>query len=112
MSEQRITYPFGWLAGHEGNVPDVIAALALEMLGNRSDLQERAGRVSFPPEKNLTEQAELLEKYAVILNVVFVQMRPDTWNPNAMSGLIELAAKHGVTLPEWMTKQEGQTGES
>lgn len=109
MNDQRIIYPFGWLAGHEGNVTDVIEALALEMLGHRSNLQEKATRVSYPPDKSLTEQAELLEKYAVILNVVFVQLKPEVWNANAAAGLLELAEKHGITLPEWM-KTGGQPG--
>jgi hypothetical protein len=109
---QKIIHPFGWLAGKEGTVPDVIEALALEMLGYRSDLQERAQRKSFPPDSALLEQAENLEKYAVILNLIYLQLKPERWNASAMPGLLELAAKHELTLPEWMAAGDGENGGS
>lgn len=100
----RIIYPFGWLAGLEEKDTTVIQDLALEMLSHRSDLQETAMRKSFPPDPAKMEQAEMLEKYAVILDVIFLQMMPERWNPTTMIGIQELAAKHNITLPDWMKR--------
>lgn len=99
----KIIHPLGWEYGREGDPVVVIKALSSEMLGHRSDLQESAVRAIDSQEREcLIRQAELLEKYAIALYAVGVQMDPTGYKVENMSGLIELAEKHKITLPDWM----------
>lgn len=106
MSEDKIIYPFGWLAGKPGQPEDVIQALAIEMLGHRADLREKAARAKDPADREeYTRRADDIERYAVMVYAVYYQMQPERWNAEACGGLLEVAAEHGITLPHWMTGQ-------
>ena len=103
--EKKIIQVFGWEAGRELTPAQAIQALAMEMLGHRADLQEPMKRRRAKDDREReewTRQAEILERYAVIAYALAVQMDPAGYKVEHMGGLLELAAKHGVTLPAWM----------
>jgi hypothetical protein len=106
---EKIQYPFGWLAGQEATPAEVIGFLAIQMLGHRSDLMEpihRRRALDDREREEMTHQAELLERYATVLDAIYFQMAPERWNAETCSGLLELAEKHHVVLPEWMRAVE------
>jgi len=98
----KITYPFSWLAGQQAEPEKVIQDLGIEMMSHRSDLLGQAER--HPDQRDtLVSQANLLEKYAIITTVIAYQMAPDKWDPRSCAGLLDLAQKHIISVPEWMT---------
>lgn len=102
--KQTIDYPLGWLAGKPGKTTEVIWALSLEMLGQASTLREVAARKEPGVDKMLTDlEADDLEKYSAALGLIFLQMEPGKWKPGSFSGLLELASKYKLAIPEWMT---------
>lgn len=105
----KIITPLGWEAGQPLEAADVVKNIAIEMLAHRSDLQEITIRRAKDDQERaaITERAELLEKYAVALYAAAVQMNPAGYQVESMAGLLELAAKHNITLPDWM-KTGGQ----
>ncbi len=108
MTDQKIKFPLGWQQGHEADPAAVVKALALEMLSERSDLQHEVLQFQLDHQNIEAEcyqkQADTLEKYATALYAIAVQMDPTGYQAENMSGLIELAAKHQVILPDWMLK--------
>lgn len=103
--EKKIMQVFGWEAGQELTPAEAFKRLAIEMLGHRSDLQEpiKQRRAADDREREeWNQQAELLERYAVIAYALAVQMSPESYRVESMGGLLELAEKHKITLPEWM----------
>jgi hypothetical protein len=54
----------------------------------------------------LNQQALDLEKYAVAVFAVGLQMSPGGYRADNMGGLLELAAKHEINLPDWMKEQK------
>jgi hypothetical protein len=100
-----IASPVGWEAGRQLHVGEAIQATAIEMMGHRSDILEKAVRAPLG-DMSALETADILEKYATALNVIFFQIEPDRWNYESCKGVIELARKHGVAIPDWMTDKE------
>jgi hypothetical protein len=107
MKTGLIVNPLGWERGRAGEPGTVVRSVATEMLAHRSDLQEMAIRAEDPKERaQLEARAADLEKYAVAVFAMAIQINPFGYDPKTHSGLIELAEKHGVVLPDWM---KGQT---
>ena len=105
MSDQtKPIHPLGWEAGREGEPAEIIKMLAIEMLGQRADLEHAADKAARDTTRQsmLRGQAWELERYAVALYAVAVQMNPAGYQVDHMRGLIDLAEKHSIALPDWM----------
>lgn len=89
----KVIHPIGWEAGRELNIAESLNMLAIEFLGHRSDLGELG-------EDN--ERTADLERIAVCLQSLALQLDPDRWKAGSFGGLLEMARKHGITLPDWM----------
>lgn len=104
-----VVHPLGWQFGREGEPATVLKSLAMEMLGYLSDLREmgiRAKEQALREEYN--RRADDLEKYAVAVYAVAVQMDKGGYSVESHKGLIELAEKHQVALPDWMKENSPQ----
>ena len=105
-------HPIGWQAGRDDQAYQVLWNISIEMMAHRSDLQEDALRmerkIGCVPLLSLTDGAEMLEKYATALTIATVQMMTlDQLAHSQLSGLEELAKKHGLFLPdEFKTKEK------
>lgn len=100
--DKKIFHPLGMLAGLESDTIYVLNSLAIEMMAHRSDLREEAIRTSDPVLKSVKEMlADNLEYYATALSIcVFQMMEEDRLQHTQISGLLDLAEKHGLYLPD------------
>jgi len=104
---EQVVYPLGLEAGKEMVLAAALRQLALEMLQNRSDLLERAAITKHYELKMAYElRAEELENYAAALYSLAVQAAPDEFTPEAVRELLGMAQKHGLFLPDWLTKDQ------
>jgi hypothetical protein len=102
-----LVMPVGWEAGRPLPLSDALAGMAMEMLSHRSDLQHQADRrQAGPAAEDLRRLADELERYAVVIQVLSLQLTPERWQASAMAGLMELAQKHHLALPDWMTAEK------
>ena len=104
---QTVIMPFGAEAGREINLPSALNLTAVEMMGHRSDLQELAMdlRKSEDEREIYRQRAEDIERYAVIIMAISLQVGLERWTPSAMSGFLELAKKYNLALPDWMGQE-------
>ncbi len=114
MSDPKIVYPLSWEFGREGSPAEVIKAIALEMLSHRATLEKQANRmnaqgpmINKAEYKQLAQRADDLEKYAIALYIVAVQMDPDRYQEEHIEALLNLAMKYEINLPEWMKSRGG-----
>jgi hypothetical protein len=97
-------HPIGWETGREAPPAEIVKMMAIEMLSHRSDLQHLAAREGRDTSKQRDRLALAwdFERYAVALYVLAVQMDPTGYKVENISGLIELAEKHNIAMPDWM----------
>jgi hypothetical protein len=110
MTEAKdlVIMPLGLGAGQLLKLADALTSLATEMMSHRSDFLAMADdRIRSDIERGFYhKRATDLERYATAINAIALQVDPDRWQQGAYSGLLELARRNGITLPDWMTKNE------
>jgi hypothetical protein len=112
QNEPMVKNPLGWQAGAIDPAWQVFWNISIEMMGHRSDLQEDAIRMQRnsidSPKMLMTDAVEILEKYAVAVTIVAMQMMTsDQLAHSHLDSLAELAEKHDLFLPdEFKTKKD------
>ncbi len=101
-----IVKPLGWGAGELCSLQTAMAELVVEIVGYRSDL------IEIPPRKLdqgvindsailLQRQTDAMERFAAALWLIYWQtLRPDQKANWRNSGLIKIATKYGLSLPD------------
>lgn len=105
-TEKKIILPIGFGKGSVHKSPvDALFLLAIGMMGHRSDLleEDRREQITAPGMTVVSKiyAALLLERYATALNIIIFQMMDDErLRGSNISGILELAEKHDLYLPD------------
>jgi hypothetical protein len=109
MTEAKdlVIMPLGTEAGQPVKLADALTIVATEMMSHRSDFLAMANnRIRSDIERGFYRRRAVdLERYATAINAIALQLEPERWQDD-YSGLLELARQNGITLPDWMTKDE------
>ena len=104
----KVIHPFYYKnskAGQAIPLADSLNFLGLEILGQRSDLLELAQdpRKSTQEQDSYKQRVVDLERIAIAIQSLAVQLDPEKYSPQSLGVLLDLAKKNHVTLPDWMT---------
>lgn len=97
-----IINPIHGQALHEGQVAEVLHAIAHEMMVRRSYLLRNTMKVSKGESRVYRKQSQLLEEYATALDAIYYQLEPAQWDPERFENLLRFAQAHNIVLPDWM----------
>lgn len=107
ITTMGIAHPLGQLAGRVGRASEVIWNLSAEMMFRKSDLLKQVPMTKTEnSRKDCLQRADDLEKNATALGAIYYQIEPASWDPELNSGLLDLAQKYNIILPEWMRPEE------